>query len=191
MTITISRRTTVLAALVCCGALAAMTRASWAQALGADLTGASRGVEVAGHQAAPAVLALAVVGVAASLATTLSSAWVRFVTGPVLILVGAGSAITALRVHADAPAASVSAVAEQTGVSGGGLEAEPTVWPVLAALVAALVLVSGVAVLVFGGRWPRRSKYQRDAAATASLPEDPTEDPAATWDALSRGDDPS
>jgi uncharacterized membrane protein (TIGR02234 family) len=188
-----SRRSIVLAALVMSLALAGMTRASWTTALASGFTGAEQTVDVTGQQAAPAVLALALVGAAAAIATTLGSRWVRFATGPVMIVVGAGAVISALGAQSDAVGASRSAVAEATGVVGGSVDAEPTVWPLLALIPAVLLVLLGVLVLAVGGRWPqRRSRYQRDAArARAARDVDPTADPAAAWDALSRGEDPS
>ena len=45
-----------------------------------------------------------------------------------------------------------------------------------------------VVVLVVGGRWPVGTRY-RSAAVAATA--DPGQDPAAAWDALTRGEDPS
>lgn len=189
----LARRSLVLAALVMSLALAGMTRATWATALATGFTGSQQTVDVTGQDAAPAVLALALVGAAAAVATTLASRWVRFITGPVLILAGIGSVVSAIGVSADVVGASSSAVAEATGVVGGSVDAEASVWPLLALVPAVLLVVIGVLVLAVGGRWPRRrSRYQRDASrevAPAQL--DPADDPAAAWDALSRGEDPS
>jgi uncharacterized membrane protein (TIGR02234 family) len=189
----LTRRSLVLAALLMSLALAGMTRATWTTALAAGFTGAKQSVDVTGQDAAPAVLALALVGGAAAVATTLASRWVRFITGPVLILAGIGAIISAISVRADAVSASTSAVAEATGVVGGAIDAEASIWPLAALAPAVLLVVIGVLVLAVGGHWPRRrSRYQRDASrevAPAQL--DPSDDPAAAWDALSRGEDPS
>ena len=132
---------------------------------------------VTGSDAAPAVLALSLVAIAASLATGLSSRWLRFLTGPVLLATGAGSAIAALGVVQDPEQAARSAVASATGVLGGD---------VLTAAMAVAVL--GIVVLVVGGRWRVGTRY-RSAAVAATA--DPGQDPAAAWDALTRGEDPS
>ncbi|UEJ83289.1 Trp biosynthesis-associated membrane protein [Brachybacterium halotolerans subsp. kimchii] len=189
----LTRRSLVLAALVMSLALAGMTRATWTTALAAGFTGAKQSVDVPGQDAAPAVLALALVGGAAAVATTLASRWVRFITGPVLILVGIGAAVSSISVRADAVSASTSAVAEATGVVGGSVDAEASIWPLVALVPAVLLVVVGVLVLAVGGRWPRRrSRYQRDASREVAPAElDPSDDPAAAWDALSRGEDPS
>ena len=81
-----------------------------------------------------------------------------------------------------------SAVASATGVVGAQIEAETTSWPLLALVPALAVAGIGVLMLLAGGGWPRRTRY-RSAAVTAIA--DPSDDPAAAWDALTRGEDPS
>src|SRR5699024_3284112 len=95
------RRTTVLAGTAASALLAGTTRLTWIDAAAPDLTGTLQQVDVPGAEAAPAVLALALVAIAASLATSLPSAWLRFVTGPVLVLTGGGAALAALGVVRD------------------------------------------------------------------------------------------
>lgn len=186
------RRPVVLAGIVAAGALAGSTRTVWVQALAPDLTGTAQSVDVVGGDAAPAVLALALVGLAAAVTTSLSSRWVRLVTGPVMVLAGIGAGLAALDVRGDPVAASTRAVAAVTGVVGGDAQAAATAWPLLA-LVPALALAGiGVLVLLVGGRWPHGSRYRRTGETTAAhRAADPSQDPAAAWDALTRGEDPS
>lgn len=182
------RRTTVLAGTAASALLAGTTRATWVLSSAPDLTGTLQQVPVDGADAAPAVLALALVAIAASLATALPSAWVRFVTGPVLLLTGGGAVVAALGVMRDPVSAVGSAVTTATGVVGSAVQAETTVWPLLTVMPAAAVLVVGALVLLAGGSWPRRDRYRSAAVAVVA---DPAEDPAAAWDALTRGEDPS
>jgi uncharacterized membrane protein (TIGR02234 family) len=182
------RGATVLAGTAAAAMLAGTTRTTWIEATAPDLTGTAQQVSVLGADAAPAVLALALVAIAASLATSLASAWVRFLTGPVLLLTGAGAAVAALGVVRGPEDAAGSSVAAATGVLGAAVRAETTAWPLLALAPALAVLAIGALVLLAGGGWPRRTRY-RSAAVTASA--DPSEDPAAAWDALTRGEDPS
>src|SRR5690625_6206972 len=74
-----TRRTTVLAGLVASVVLLASTRTVWTEATGADLAGTAQAIEVTGADAAPAVMAVGLVALAASLATSLSSRWIRLV----------------------------------------------------------------------------------------------------------------
>ena len=184
----LARRTVVLTGLVAAGALAATTRATWVQASAPDLAGTSQDIAVSGADAAPAVLALALAAVAAALATSLSSRWLRFLTGPVLIAAGLGAGLSALGPARAPEQAARSAVAESTGVVGAGVSAAATVWPLLCLVPALAVVLTGVIVLAVGRSWPVGSRY-RSAAVTAAA--DPAEDPAAAWDALTRGEDPS
>ena len=172
------RRLTVLAATAASALLIGATRTTWTAATAPDLTGAAQSVAVTGADAAPAVLALAIVALAAALATSLSSTWVRFVTGPVLIASGLGAAWTAFAVHRDPVSASGSAVSSATGVVGSEMSATATVWPLLAVLLG----------LIAGRSWPVGTRYRSPAVAA---PSDPSRDPAAAWDALTRGEDPS
>ncbi|AXK45017.1 Trp biosynthesis-associated membrane protein [Brachybacterium saurashtrense] len=182
------RGLTVLAGIAASGALAGASRATWVQASAPDLTGTAQQVAVPGADAAPAVLALALVALAASLATSLSSSWLRLLTAPILVLAGAGAAVAALGVLRAPGSSTGSAVTSATGVAGGAVTAETTWWPAAAALLAVLVAAVGMVVLLRGGRWPRRTRYRSAAVRTAA---DPAEDPSAAWDALTRGEDPS
>ena len=183
-----SRRAAVLGGLVAAGALAGTTRATWVQATAPDLAGTAQNVAVGGADAAPAVLALALAALAAALATSLSSRWVRFLTGPVLIAAGLGAGLASLPPLRDPAAAAGSAVAESTGVVGAEVAADATSWPLIALVPALAVIATGVIVLIAGGSWPVGSRYRSAAVTTAA---DPAEDPAAAWDALTRGEDPS
>lgn len=183
-----SRRATVLACTAAAALLAGSTRTVWIEALAPDLAGTAQQVTVTGSDAAPAVLALSLVAIAASLATGLSSRWLRFLTGPVLLATGAGSAIAALGVVQAPEQAARSAVASATGVLGGDVLTETTAWPLITLAPAMAVAVLGIVALVVGGRWPVGTRY-RSAAVAATA--DPGQDPAAAWDALTRGEDPS
>ncbi|WP_394214676.1 Trp biosynthesis-associated membrane protein [Brachybacterium vulturis] len=182
------RRTTVLAGTAASALLAGTTRTTWIHATAPDLTGTVQQVEVLGAEAAPAVLALALVAIAASLATALPSAWLRFLTGPVLLLSGVGAGLAALGVLRDPAAAAGAAATTATGVVGAAVAGATTAWPLLTLVPALGVLAVGVLVLLAGGGWPRRDRYRSAAVAVTA---DPTEDPAAAWDALTRGEDPS
>lgn len=184
------RRTVVLAGLVVAGAVAASTRTVWATASAPDITGAVQSHAVTGADASPAVLALALVALAAAAATSLSSRWVRWVTGPVQVLAGAGTIVAAAGMLADPTAASAGAVAEATGISGVELHATASAWPWAAIVGGVLMILVGLTVLAVGGRWPRGSRYTRASIAPRRAV-DPGEDPAAAWDALTRGEDPT
>jgi hypothetical protein len=87
----------------------------------------------------------------------------RIVVCVLVALVGAGAALTALTT---------------TG---------PTVPVVLATTAGAAIVAVAVWTAVVSPRWTVSSRYDRDSAPGASA----DDDPAAAWDALSRGEDPS
>lgn len=184
------RRTAVVGVLLCAIALAALSRAPWATADATDITGNPQHVEVSGYQASPSIIALALVAAAAGLALMLSSRVLRVVVGAVAALVGGAAVVAAMIAYTDPTGASVSAVAERTGALGGHLDASATPWGLVAVVPALGLVALGVCVIVLGRRWPRRTRYARDAARMAVRP-DPQGDPAGAWDALSRGEDPS
>ncbi|APX31678.1 hypothetical protein BH708_01895 [Brachybacterium sp. P6-10-X1] len=183
-----SRRLTVLAGTVAGGALIGATRTTWAQATAPDLTGAAQEVAVTGSDAAPTVLALGLVALAAALTTSLSSIWIRFVTGPVLLAAGLGAGWSALAVVLDPTGASGSAAATATGVVGGQVQATATSWPLLTLIPSLAVAAVGIVVLLAGRTWPVRTRFRSAAVAVTA---DPERDPAGAWDALTRGEDPS
>lgn len=196
------RRDAVLAGLIVAGALFGITRAAWLHASVPDLAGGSTAVAVGGDQAAPAVVALAVVALATSLAMAISSSVVRFVTGPVLVVCGLGAAASALLVRADPEGHATSAVVASTGLLGSGAEVTVTPWSLVALVPSVLLVALGVLVLWRGRGWRRSRRYDRDAGphgsapsaavgAPADTPEHPFDDPSAAWDALSRGEDPT
>jgi uncharacterized membrane protein (TIGR02234 family) len=163
-----------------------------------DLTGAQREVTVSGIDATPAVFALALVSAAAAIALALSGRRIRFVPAAVLVLSGAGGAAAAWSVRADPVSVARGPAAELTGLLGGALTATATPWVLLTLVPTVATAVLGILVGWQGGRWPTRtagSRYRRDASRDAREgargSADPLEDPAATWDALTRGDDPS
>lgn len=162
------RRDAVLGGLVIAGALFGTTRAPWLHASVPDLAGGSTAVAVGGDQAAPAVVALAVVALATSLATAISSSLVRFVTGPVLVLCGLGAGASALLVRTEPDAHATSAVAAATGLLGSGAQVTLTPWSLVALAPSALLVVLGVLVLWRGRGWQRSRRYDRDARPAGS-----------------------
>lgn len=183
-----SRRVTVLLGLAASALLIGAMRPTWVEASAPDLAGTVQQVAVPGAEAAPAVLALALVAIAASLATALSSRWLRWLTGPALVLAGLGAILAALGVTSDPGTAAGGAVAATTGMLGSAVEARATAWPLLSLVPALAVVAVGALTLAAGGTWPLGTRYRSPALAAATGPE---QDPAAAWDALTRGEDPS
>lgn len=184
----LSRRTAVLIAAVAAIALGALGRATWLTARAPDITGAMQTIEVPGQDAAAGLLPLALVAGAAALATSLTGRWIRWITGAVLIATGLGAIAIVLGVVTAPGDAASAAVAEATGIRGTVVIADLALWPWIALLPALVLVLTGAAILLLGGRWSVTSRYARPRRAATS---DPADDPAAAWDALSRGEDPT
>jgi uncharacterized membrane protein (TIGR02234 family) len=154
-------------------------------------------VLVDGRDAAPVATALALVSLAAVVASTLGRRVARAVAAVVLVLGGAGTIAASLAVSTDPAAALTSPARAASGTTGVSLDGAPSVrpWPVVSAAGGVLVLVAGAGVLVRSRRWAATTavtstRHERDATrpAVTSTPED---DPAAAWDSLTHGEDPT
>jgi uncharacterized membrane protein (TIGR02234 family) len=180
------RRGVVGAALAGAGlAMLAATR-PWATAAVPDLPAAD--VSVSGRQAAPVVVALVLVVAAAAVVAGTAGRAVRLVAAAVLVAGGAGVVVASLTVAADPDGAVRPAVTQATGVTDASRagDARATPWPYPAALGGALVAAAGVAALAGSRRWPAPG-HRFEVAPEPARPDDT----AATWDALSRGEDPT
>ncbi len=149
---------------------------------------------VTGNTAAPALIALALAGLALVGALAIAGTVVRFILGVVEMLLGFIVSYSA-RVALENPAgASAALITGATGVSGNSsiiamvTSVSVSAWPWLALLVGLLILALGVVIVVTARRWPGSSrKYQ----ATASTTDEPGTNPVADWDSLSGGGDPT
>lgn len=153
-----------------------------------------------GRAAAPVVTAAALVAAAGALALVLAGRVARRAVAVALLLAGLTVAAATIPVLADPGAAVAPAVAAATGQAGPGTGAAVAggarsgAWP-WAALAGAAVIGAGAGLtLLRGGSWGTGSRRFD--------PTDPTGGPGAapgggagggpdTWDALSRGEDPT
>lgn len=168
---------------------------TWVSGAARTTTGTSP-VAVSGTDAAPGVASAAAVVLVAALVLGLSGrltrvlAVVGVVGGGALALVGA---VVFLR---DPEPALRSAAGEVGGVPELAGAATTAPWPVLAAVVAGLVTLVGLALPLLLGRWQQVGRrYERDAPRRR--PSDAGADVSRRvqamddWDALSRGEDPT
>ncbi|MEZ0163636.1 Trp biosynthesis-associated membrane protein [Kineococcus sp. LSe6-4] len=166
---------------------------TWVEGRVATATGTTA-VLATGRDAAPVATALALVSLAAVVASTLGRRVARLVAALVLVAGGAG-VLAASTGPLREPATALSAPARAaSGTTQARVQAGTDVapWPVVSAAGGGLVAVAG-AGLVLGARRredPRASdRYARDARSGAPAPAH--QDPAAAWDALSHGEDPT
>ncbi|RLY94878.1 hypothetical protein EAE32_07070 [Kocuria tytonicola] len=206
----------VLITLLCALALFGTTAVAW---IHAEVTTSLQPVtvDVKGADAAPAVTALGLVAAVAAVASALGGRVLRTVVGAVVALAGAGAVASVLAVTADPRAAAQPTVGDQTGVINGGGEYALTGWPWAAVAAAALLALCGVWLVLVAQHVRRRVSQRYDRAAVTGTGAGSAEGDAAvsgpraagaaasagetqaaehaddidTWDALTRGEDPT
>lgn len=187
------RAGSVLALLVGSGLVALTTLPTWVSATAASAQGEPVEVAVRGSVAAPGLVAAALVLLAAAGAVALVGRVGRWVVVGVVAAAGVLVTVSALAARGGATAAAERAAADATGVSGlvGDVVVGP--WPVVAAVLGVLVVGSAVQLVRASGRWAAPSDRHERATGPAPAPEGrpAVEDERSTWDALSRGDDPT
>jgi uncharacterized membrane protein (TIGR02234 family) len=161
-------------------------------------------VVATGRESQPVLPALALLAGAAAAVLAIGGRMVRRfaavalgLAGVAVVLVTTGRAVSAARLAGtlDPAAARVSGVrgvtAQAVAVSG---------WPWAAVAGGAVVAAAGLLALVAGRAWPDGgTRYDRTGPVAGPGPgpsgpdqdEPPVDDPAAVWDALSRGEDPT
>ncbi len=124
-------------------------------------------LEVSGANAAPALTALALAGVALAGALTIAGPVIRFVLGVLEVLLGGCVALAAFLAVSDPASASASVVTAATGIAGeesildGIAGTALTVWPIVAIGAGIAMAFAGVAILLTGSSWPQStSRYQ-------------------------------
>jgi len=174
---------------------------------------------VPGRRAAPGAIAIALAAAAGAVVLATSGRIVRFLVAAGLGIAGAVVAVNGVRAARDTENAVAIALRDSLRVStdrsvsgngafvGGNVAVSFSIWPWVAAAGGGLILLAGLLALVGSRSWagPTR-RYERASApgaplagpattassATESGPgRPPTVSPAATWDSLSRGEDPT
>ena len=168
--------------------------------LDAEVSGAAvraTHLEVQGSKAATAVSALALVGLAGTLAAAVAGRIGRAVAGAVVVLAGAGVVAACLAVLGDPRAAAEGTIAQATGLAGSDAAVALTAFPALAAAAGGLLTAGGVLLLTASRHWPLRTKYDTAARDAAQHSGTVQKNPAAPvdeidgWDRLTRVDNPT
>ncbi|MDS2171522.1 Trp biosynthesis-associated membrane protein [Nesterenkonia sp. CL21] len=186
-----SRRAVVLVGLAAGVLLLASATQTWVTAVGLGDTSAAGQVEIPGTDVSDTVTAMALVGLASSVAVTIARRIARLIIGVVMLAAGVSAVVTVARVIAAPGEASLPALGEVTGTTelAGEYVLGPAVWAGLAGAV--LLALAALALLIFSPRWRDRSsrRYATAREAGAAPQEDPDE--FDLWDGLSAGDDPT
>ncbi|WP_210505667.1 Trp biosynthesis-associated membrane protein [Naasia sp. SYSU D00057] len=154
-------------------------------------------IEVGGAAAAPALNGIALAVVACVGALSLAPKVLRWITAAVLALLGIGAGYAASAALADPLGAAERSVSAVSGVAGReSVEAlvaaiTPTAWPAIAVAGGAMVLLFALGIAVTAGRWPGAARSYGTGTGTAAAAVPAAAAPSDTWDALSRGADPT
>jgi uncharacterized membrane protein (TIGR02234 family) len=178
----------VLLAVLAAGALLASAGRTWLSGTVDDaVLGASR-VSGSGRDVASGVVALALVGIAAALASTTSGRLVRRVTLALVVVAGAGEAFLAGRVLANPDGALGTVAARATGRTGSiETHASATAWPWVAMVAAVALVVAGMLGWLGAPRWQGLgARYEVPHAQGAR-----GQRVASDWDTLDAGEDPT
>lgn len=146
-------------------------------------------VAVSGRGVAPVAAALGLVGLAGVVAVLATRGAGRLATGVLLVLAGAGVVAASVQVGLDLPRAMRPTVERVSGVPGATAEGiRMTAWPRVSVVGGALLCAGGVLTAVRGRRWAALSaRYDAPGSDGPVVPAEP----AAIWDALDRGEDPT
>ncbi|HEY0248587.1 MAG TPA: Trp biosynthesis-associated membrane protein [Gryllotalpicola sp.] len=168
-------------------------------------------VVVSGSDAAPALTALSLAGLALALALAIAGRLARVIVGALGVVVGGCLIYSAVGDPAASPGVR-DAVSKATGISGEAsvhaliADVSSSVWPAFALVGGIVVTLGAIAALVTGRLWPGGSR-RYDAAPPSALrfedaggqasaaPRQPAERPGdaavSDWDELTRGQDPT
>ena len=178
----------VVTLLVAAGATAGSTAPAWFRASGSSALAGEVAVAVSGGQAAPGVLAAAVVLLAAAAAVGLVGRVGRWVVVAVVVAAGVLVLVSVVGVLRDPAPVATIAVAAATGVTALAGPVSSTAWPWFAGVLGLLDVLVGLGLARASARWGATSRRHERTASAATAEAD---DDRSAWDALTRGDDPT
>jgi uncharacterized membrane protein (TIGR02234 family) len=182
----------VVIALMAVGALAlyAVTR-TWLSASVATPGLPADQVTVSGQDAAPVLVALALVVAAGGLAVVAAGGWLRQLIGLVIAALSVVAAAAAYRVDAAGQPLAEALKVSPALVGSTQPAADHHAWQTVACLAFVVATVLGLVVAAASRNWPRMGR--RYASPAAVSPAEPTDgdDPAAIWKAFDEGRDPT
>ncbi|GAA4354377.1 Trp biosynthesis-associated membrane protein [Angustibacter luteus] len=162
----------------------------WVHAVVIDPVLGRTAVSASGRQAAAVVPAVALVALAGGIALLLARTIGRLVAGLLLVVAGAAQVAAAVGILRSPRPSVEEIVGRAVGAVGSSdVRVTLTAWPWLSVASGALVAVAGVWTVLRARSWSEpTSRYDAPSARTEQAG---TEDPPDTWDALSRGEDPT
>lgn len=183
---------TVVAALVAFGS----TTQTWLSVTLPQTAVQTPSVQVPGSDAATAVTAFALVGLAAALAASIAGRTARWIIAVILTVAGAGIVFSSLAVVTDPAASAAPAIGEALGVtSQEGVSVTATAMPWLATAAGLLLVLCAVWLLIAGKGWRSARRYENGSEQSGDRNRpgktDTNADGIDSWDSLSRGEDPT
>lgn len=162
-------------------------------------------VSVTGAQADPLVGAMALVVMAAAVAVLAAARWLRLVVGVVVVVAAVTGAVAGATAGSALDAALLAAVRQSPSMTGDTAAqqqlaqgADPTAWRWITLALLVLSVAVGVAIVLYGRRWPVMGRrYEAPALdepgprASSPAAETPTDSETDLWRALDRGEDPT
>ncbi|WGW13774.1 Trp biosynthesis-associated membrane protein [Saxibacter everestensis] len=183
----------VLILIVLAGAMFLTATREWLLTELASPAGGTQQIIVAGSEASEVLLAVSLAGVAAALFLSIARRIGRVVGFVILFGIGAAWLASTVSVIVDPGRASVPAVRAATGLEVVADQVSLSAWPYVALVVGALFLIGTVTAAVMSRGWDTSSRFERAQTrppADADAADDGL-DPANSWDAQTRGEDPS
>lgn len=179
---------TVIAALAAFGS----TTQTWLSVTLPQTAVQTPSIQVPGSDAATAVTAFALVGLAAALAASIAGRAARWIIAVILAVAGAGIVFSSVAVATDPAASAAPAIGEALGVtSEAGVSVTATAMPWLAVLAGLLLVLCAVWLLIAGRGWRTARRYEKSVGRNRSAKADANADEIDNWDSLSRGEDPT
>lgn len=180
-----SKRSLVIVGAIAVILLVAANTRTWVSGTVTDAVLQSAHTDASGSKAAPALLAAALVGAAAVLATLTTGRITRWIAAVITLIAGVVAVIATLAAIRK-PVQTLGDVATtMTGHTGDRkVTADLTVWPWVALLGGVLLVLAGVLAIVGARAWSGlSSRYDAPGKKPARKKSD--------WDLLSEGEDPT
>lgn len=180
-----AKRTVLLVGALAVILLVAANTRTWVSGTVTDAVLQGAHTEASGGKAAPALLAAALVGAAAVLATLTTGRIARWIAAVVTVLAGVVAVVAVIVVVHDPVKTLGNVATTMTGHTGDRkVTADLTIWPWVALLGAVLLVLTGALSVIGARTWSGLStRYDAPTAPRTTTRSD--------WDMLTDGEDPT